>query len=62
MPKDNKKTVTIKLTAKEANWLLSKLDSIQNRSIDESKKSGSRSALEEAFKADSLMDRINSES
>jgi hypothetical protein len=52
-----KKTVTIKLTAAEAEWLWYKLEGV----AQQAKESGTPSALKDGFKAESLQDRIASE-
>jgi hypothetical protein len=53
-----KKTVSIKLTHKEAVWLSTKLERIER----EHKLAGTPAALADAFMAASLQDRISSES
>jgi hypothetical protein len=61
MTTQTKKTVTVKFTATEVDWLLNKLERIATDARDKAKNSGSHSLLEEQFKAESLMDRIRSE-
>lgn len=61
-----KKTLTVRFTANEANWLLAKLDRIVNECREKAKQAAigvgpSPSLLREQFQAESIMDRIRSE-
>ena len=60
MSEPKKKTVTVKFTAAEADWLLAKLERIATEARADSR-AENRSWFKEHFQAESLMDRIRSE-